>query len=78
MGHPRVDAHLTAVRSDAGRLARHKSIMEYFHAQGFSDSLATFKREVVSEYEPGEPKSKYVNLIEKKWVSVIRLQKKVR
>lgn len=56
---------------------RHKSILDYFHAQGMTDSFAALMNESKVEFVP-EPKTKYSGLLEKKWTSVIRLQKKVR
>lgn len=62
-------------RISCGR--RHKSILDYFHAQGMTDSFAALLNESKVDFVP-EPKTKYSGLLEKKWTSVIRLQKKVR
>ena len=47
------------------------------HANNFTDAFNALKSETGVEYTP-DPKGKYVGLLEKKWTSVIRLQKKVR
>ncbi len=58
-------------------MCRHKSILEYFHANHFIDAYNALKSDSGTAYAP-DPKSKYSGLLEKKWTSVIRLQKKVR
>ena len=57
-------------------MCRHKSILEYFHANHFIDAYNALKSDSGTDYAP-DPKSKYSGLLEKKWTSVIRLQKKV-
>jgi platelet-activating factor acetylhydrolase IB subunit alpha len=52
-------------------------MLEYLHANHFSDAYAALKQESGVDHTP-DPKSKYYGLLEKKWTSVIRLQKKVR
>ncbi|KDQ61138.1 hypothetical protein JAAARDRAFT_32141 [Jaapia argillacea MUCL 33604] len=54
----------------------HKSILEYLHNNNFPDAYNALKSETRSEYSP-DPKGKYAGLLEKKWTSVIRLQKKI-
>lgn len=57
---------------------RHKAILDYLNASGFSESYAMLQNEThISDFVP-DPKQKYAGLLEKKWTSVIRLQKKVR
>lgn len=57
---------------------RHKSLLEYLHVSGLQETFETLKREAqLDSYEP-DGKSKYAGLLEKKWLSTIRLQKKVR
>ena len=56
---------------------RHKSILEYLHTQNFTEAFNALQAEANVDYTP-DPKSKYSQLLEKKWTSVIRLQKKVR
>ncbi|KAF4526318.1 hypothetical protein B566_EDAN015471 [Ephemera danica] len=53
---------------------RNKAIADYLSSNGYMDALEAFKREADL---PGEVDRKYVGLLEKKWTSVIRLQKKV-
>ena len=54
----------------------HRSILEYLHSNGFADSFKSLALETGINHTP-DPKSKYNGLLEKKWTSVIRLQKKV-
>lgn len=54
-----------------------KSILEYLHANNFDDAFNALKADAGIDYTP-DPKAKYAGLLEKKWTSVIRLQKKVR
>lgn len=47
-------------------------------SNGFHETVAAFKQESgQAEFQP-DPKAKWSGLLEKKWTSVIRLQKKVR
>ena len=57
-------------------LCSHKSILEYLHANNFMDSYNALKADTGVDYTP-DAKSRYGGLLEKKWTSVIRLQKKV-
>ena len=57
-------------------LYSHKSVLEYLHANNFTDAFNSLKSDTGLDYTP-DPKSKYAGLLEKKWTSVIRLQKKV-
>lgn len=52
----------------------HKAIADYLYQCGFEDALNAFKKDASM---PGELDKKYSGLLEKKWTSVIRLQKKV-
>ncbi len=54
----------------------HKAILDYLNASGFSRAYDTLKEETQSDFTP-DPRAKYAGLLEKKWTSVIRLQKKV-
>ncbi|EIN07139.1 dynein regulator [Punctularia strigosozonata HHB-11173 SS5] len=54
----------------------HKSMLEYLHANNFTEAYNALKENSGTDYTP-EPKSKYAGLLEKKWTSVIRLQKKI-
>jgi len=51
-------------------------MLDYLHTQGFLEAFDALKVESSTEYVP-DPKAKYAGLLEKKWTSVIRLQKKV-
>lgn len=53
---------------------RNKAIADYLSSNGYQDALEAFKKEADM---PGEVERKYGGLLEKKWTSVIRLQKKV-
>lgn len=56
---------------------RHKAILDYLSSSGFTDSFNSLKSETHNEDFTADPKQKYSGLLEKKWTSVIRLQKKV-
>lgn len=56
---------------------RHKAILDYLSASGFHDSFTALKAESLNDDFVPDPKQKYAGLLEKKWTSVIRLQKKV-
>ena len=62
------------VLSQRQREELNKSIAEYLMSNGYNDALEAFKRE---SDMPGDIDKKYAGLLEKKWTSVIRLQKKV-
>lgn len=51
-------------------------MLDYLHANNFSAAYNALKSDAGTEYSP-DPKAKYTGLLEKKWTSVIRLQKKV-
>ena len=51
-------------------------MLEYMHANGFNAAYDALKSDTVTEYTP-DPKARFAGLLEKKWTSVIRLQKKV-
>jgi platelet-activating factor acetylhydrolase IB subunit alpha len=52
-------------------------MLEYLYANHLTQAYDALKEEVGVDHAP-DPKSKYHGLLEKKWTSVIRLQKKVR
>jgi platelet-activating factor acetylhydrolase IB subunit alpha len=53
-------------------------MLSYLHSAGLRDTYEALKRETDNEdYTTDDPKAKWVGLLEKKWTSVIRLQKKV-
>ena len=63
------------VLSQRQREELNKAIADYMLSNGYSEALESFKKETDM---PGEIDKKYSGLLEKKWTSVIRLQKKVR
>ncbi len=63
------------VLSQRQREELNKAISEYLQSNGYNEALDAFKREADM---PGDVDKKYSGLLEKKWTSVIRLQKKVR
>jgi len=50
----------------------HRSILDYLEANGFQDSFQAFQKETSLDVAPDKK-----GLLEKKWISVIRLQKKI-
>ncbi|XP_014205113.1 lissencephaly-1 homolog isoform X3 [Copidosoma floridanum] len=62
------------VLSQRQREELNKAIAEYLSANSYQNALEAFKKEADM---PGEVERKYGGLLEKKWTSVIRLQKKV-
>ncbi|KAL0946571.1 hypothetical protein HGRIS_012774 [Hohenbuehelia grisea] len=62
--------------SDRQRDELHKSMLEYLHANNLTDAFNALKAGTGSDYVP-DPKARYAGLLEKKWTSVIRLQKKI-
>ncbi|OBZ72187.1 Nuclear distribution protein PAC1-1 [Grifola frondosa] len=67
---------MMSILTDRQKEELHKSIMEYLHAQNLPQALAALQSELGMDYKP-DPKSRYCGILEKKWVSVIRLQKKI-
>lgn len=53
---------------------RNRAIADYLLTSGHVDSLEAFKREADIS---GDVDKKYTGLLEKKWTSVVRLQKRV-
>jgi len=62
------------VLSQRQRDELNKAVAEYLSASGYAEALEAFKREADM---PGDTDKKFAGLLEKKWTSVIRLQKKV-
>lgn len=62
------------VLSQKQRDELHRAMADYLVSNGFSESAEIFKRESDT---PDDNEKKYAGLLEKKWTSVIRLQKKV-
>jgi platelet-activating factor acetylhydrolase IB subunit alpha len=61
-------------------LTRHKSIIAYLTANNLTSSAKALRDELNlgEEIFDATTAKKYAGLIEKKWTSVVRLQKKVR
>jgi len=53
---------------------RNKAIADYLSSNNYHNALEGLKKDADM---PGEVENKYGGLLEKKWTSVIRLQKKV-
>jgi hypothetical protein len=63
----------------ADALASHKAIIAYLSSISLSSSVATLRQELhVGDSFDEATSKKYEGLLEKKWTSVVRLQKKVR
>lgn len=60
--------------TDRQREELHKAIADYLKQTGLNKSLSAFKEETETT---GEEEAKYTNILEKKWITVLRLQKKV-
>lgn len=56
----------------------HKSILDYLSTNGLHQTFDALKAEAKQDDFQPDPKAKWSGLLEKKWTSVIRLQKKVR
>lgn len=54
--------------------SRNQAIADYLGSNGYNDALEAFRKEAEM---PNELERKFGGLLEKKWTSVIRLQKKV-
>ena len=53
-------------------------MLSYLHASGLHETYESLRRETdTDDFDPSDGKAKWVGLLEKKWTSVIRLQKKV-
>jgi platelet-activating factor acetylhydrolase IB subunit alpha len=51
-------------------------MLEYMHTNNFTAAYNALKSEAGTQHTP-DPNGRYAGLLEKKWTSVIRLQKKV-
>ncbi|RHZ81437.1 hypothetical protein Glove_120g198 [Diversispora epigaea] len=68
---------MTTVLSDRQREELNKAILDYLYSNGFAESFNSLKLEAHNDDFNPDPKQKYAGLLEKKWTSVIRLQKKI-
>lgn len=67
-----------AVAYSLTRPNSHKAMLSYLHSMGLNDTYDSLIRETDNtDFDPNDSKAKWVGLLEKKWTSVIRLQKKV-
>lgn len=58
---------------------RHKSIIAYLSSKNLTSSAAALREELsIGDTFDAATSKKYEGLLEKKWTSVVRLQKKVR
>lgn len=73
-------AGLLLILTPAFRLSHtrsHKSLLDYFQTQGFTGAFEALQKEAGQDGFVADPKAKVSGLLERKWTSVIRLQKKV-
>ncbi|ORY92032.1 dynein regulator [Syncephalastrum racemosum] len=68
---------MTTILSDRQRDELHKAILDYLNANNYSEAFHALKNETENADFVPDPKQKYAGLLEKKWTSVIRLQKKI-
>lgn len=68
------DQNMKMVLSQRQREELNQAIADYLGSNGYTDALEAFRKEADM---PNEIERKYGGLLEKKWTSVIRLQKKV-
>ena len=54
-----------------------KAILEYLHSNNFTKSAENFEVEAQVQFDPSSKKSGVSDILEKKWISIIRLQKKI-
>ena len=55
----------------------HKSLLDFLATSGFVATFEALKQDCNQQDYVHDPKAKWSGLLEKKWTSVIRLQKKV-
>ncbi|CAB5364318.1 unnamed protein product [Rhizophagus irregularis] len=67
----------TILLSDRQKDELHKAILDYLHSNGYTTAFDSLKAESKQDDFNPDPKQKYAGLLEKKWTSVIRLQKKI-
>lgn len=76
--HLTTDVCQTHNRSMLLTLRSHKAIIAYLAATGLSTSANTLRQELkIGDTFDDNTRKKYEGLLEKKWTSVVRLQKKV-
>ncbi|KAK9719769.1 Lissencephaly-1 [Basidiobolus ranarum] len=67
----------TSLLTSRQREELQRAILDFLHVNGYTESYEVLKRETSNEEFNPDPKQKYSGLLEKKWTSVIRLQKKI-
>ncbi|KAN0065163.1 Lissencephaly-1 [Thecaphora frezii] len=68
---------MTSTLTERQKDELHKSILDYLKTNGLDESFDVLQRETGQEGFVPDPKAKYAGLLERKWTSVIRLQKKI-
>ncbi|CED83964.1 dynein regulator [Phaffia rhodozyma] len=68
---------MTSILSERQKDELHKSILDYLYNSGLTSSYDAFRAETSQQDFVPDSKSKHAGLLEKKWTSVIRLQKKI-
>ena len=66
------------VLSSKQKAELHRAILEYMSSAGFQESSRVFAGEAGLEYDGGSDAPLGGGVLEKKWTSVLRLQKKVQ
>ncbi|EFP87362.1 protein with putative role during mitosis [Puccinia graminis f. sp. tritici] len=71
-------APLTSVLSERQKEELHRALLDYLSSNGLQSTFEALKAELPAhqDFQP-DPKAKWTGLLEKKWTSVIRLQKKI-
>ncbi|KAI8637199.1 Lissencephaly-1-like protein B [Parasitella parasitica] len=67
----------TSILSERQKDELHKAILDYLNTCGFNQAFLALKNETENDDFVPDSKQKYAGLLEKKWTSVIRLQKKI-
>lgn len=71
-------APISSVLSERQKEELHKAILDYLSSSGYNSAFEALKADLPAqqEFQP-DPKARWAGLLEKKWTSVIRLQKKI-
>ncbi|PLW22698.1 hypothetical protein PCASD_13744 [Puccinia coronata f. sp. avenae] len=71
-------APLTSVLSERQKDELHRALLDYLSSSGLHSTFEALKAELPAQHDfQPDPKAKWAGLLEKKWTSVIRLQKKI-
>ncbi|ORX40139.1 WD40-repeat-containing domain protein [Kockovaella imperatae] len=69
---------MSSLLSERQKDELHRAMLSYLHSSGMQETYEALKRESETpDFEVDDPKARWVGLLEKKWTSVIRLQKKI-